>query len=143
VVGPSWMPDGNSIIFNDSNNPATPGTIKRVDLKTLQVATIPDSKGMFTPQCSPDGRYIAVSSRDGHWSADSKYIYFDTGLGSNPAFYRVRVADRKVERVADLKGFRHLFFAWLPWSGVTPDGAPVVPRDISAQEVYALDFEAP
>ncbi|HTS57453.1 MAG TPA: protein kinase [Terriglobales bacterium] len=166
VVGPSWMPDGNSIIFNDYN-PATPGTIKRVDLKTLQVATIPDSKGMFTPQCSPDGRYIAVSSRDGqklmlfdftaqnwlellktnvgyvNWSTDSKYIYYDTGLGSNPAFYRVRVADRKVERVADLKGLRRLFFAWLPWSGVTPDGAPLVPLDISTQEVYALDFEAP
>jgi Tol biopolymer transport system component len=127
VFGPSWIPDGNSIIFGDYT-PSTPGTIKRVDLKTLQVATIPDSKGMFTPQCSPDGRYIAVSSRDGqklmlfdftaqkwlellktnvgyvNWSTDSKYIYFDTGLGSSPAFDRVRVADRKVERVADMKG---------------------------------------
>jgi len=26
---------------------------------------------------------------------------------------------------------------------VTPDGAPLLPRDISSQEVYALDFEAP
>jgi Tol biopolymer transport system component len=127
VFGPSWIPDGNSIIFGDYT-PSTPGTIKRVDLKTLQVATIPVSKGMFTPQCSPDGRYIAVSSRDGqklmpfdftaqkwlellktnvgyvNWSTDSKYIYLDTGLGSSPAFYRVRVADRKVERVADMKG---------------------------------------
>ncbi|HXY08307.1 MAG TPA: protein kinase [Terriglobales bacterium] len=167
VVGPSWAPDGNSIVFNDTTGTSTPGTIKSVDLKTLQVTNVPDSKGMFVPQCSPDGRYIAVSSRDGqklmlfdvkaqkwsellktnvgyvNWSKDSRYIYYDTGLGSDPAFYRVRVADRKVERVADLKGFRRVVFGWLPWGGVTPDGAPLVPRDISTQEVYALDFEAP
>jgi serine/threonine protein kinase len=78
-----------------------------------------------------------------NWSADSKYIYFDTGLSENPAFYRVRVADRKLERLDDLKGFRRVVPGWLPWSGVTPDGAPLLLRDISSQEVYALDFEAP
>jgi Tol biopolymer transport system component len=77
------------------------------------------------------------------WSRDSKYIYFDSGLTENPAFYRVRVADRKLERIADLKGFRRVVFAWIPWSGVTPDGAPLLLRDISSQEVYALDFESP
>ena len=56
---------------------------------------------------------------------------------------RVRVADRKLERLADLKGFRRVVSGWLPWSGVTPDGAPLLLRDISLQEVYALDFEAP
>jgi Tol biopolymer transport system component len=77
------------------------------------------------------------------WSKDSKYIYFDTGLSEDPAVYRVRVADRKLERMADLKGLRRLVFAWTPWSGVTPDGSPLLLRDISSQEVYALDFEAP
>jgi len=41
------------------------------------------------------------------------------------------------------KGFRRVIFAWTPWSGLTPDGSPLVLRDISSQEVYALDFEAP
>ena len=77
------------------------------------------------------------------WSKDSKYIYFDTGLSENPAFYRVRVADRKLERLADLKGFRRMVFGWLPWSGIAPDGSPLLLRDISSQEVYALDFETP
>jgi Tol biopolymer transport system component len=152
---------------HDTTGTTTPGTIKSVDLKTLPVATIPDSKDMFTPQCSPDGRNIAMSTKDSQklmlfdfkaqkwsealetnvgyvtWSTDSKYIYYDTGLGSNPAFYRVRVADSKLKRVADRKGFRRMVFGWLPWSGVTPDGAPLVPRGISTQEVCALDFEAP
>jgi hypothetical protein len=77
------------------------------------------------------------------WSQNSKYIYFDTGLNEDPAFYRVRVADQKLERIASLKGLRRVIYAWIPWSGVTPDGAPLLLRDVSSQEVYALDFEAP
>jgi hypothetical protein len=55
----------------------------------------------------------------------------------------VRVADRKLERLADLMGLHRVVFAWIPWSGVTPDRSPLLPRDISSQEVYALDFETP
>jgi hypothetical protein len=58
------------------------------------------------------------------WSKDGKYIYFDTGLSDDPTMYRVRVADRKLERVASLKGLRRAVMAWTPWSGVTPDGSP-------------------
>jgi Tol biopolymer transport system component len=167
AVRPSWMPDGNSIVFQDTAGTAPLNAVKIANLKTLQVTTIPDSKDVFAPVCSPDGRYIAGSSVDGqklmlfdfstrkwselvkmnvgftNWSKDSKYVYFDTGLGETPAVYRVHVADRKVERVADLKGLRRVVFAWIPWSGVTPDGSPLLLRDISTQEVYALDFEAP
>ena len=50
---------------------------------------------------------------------------------------------RKLERLADLKGFRRMIFMELPWSGVTPDGSPLLLRDISSQEVYALDFAIP
>jgi Tol biopolymer transport system component len=128
---------------------------------------VPDSVNVFAPLASPDGRYIAGASVDSQnlmlfdfsthkwtkllqmnvgwttWSQDSKYIYFDSGLSENPAFYRVRMADRKLERLADLKGFRRVVFAWIPWSGITPDGAPLLLRDISSQEVYALDLDTP
>ncbi len=167
TVSPNWMPDGHSIVFFDTNGSSVPGIVKMVDINTLQVSPISDSKDMFAPVASPDGRYIAGASIDGqtlrifdfssrkwsellktnagsaNWSADSKYIYFDTGLSESPAFYRVRIADRKLERLADMKGFRRVVFGWLPWSGITPDGAPLLLRDISSQEVYALDFDAP
>ena len=55
----------------------------------------------------------------------------------------MRVSDRNLERLADLKGFRRVVFGGFPWSGVTPDGVPLLLRDISSQEVYALDFDAP
>ena len=28
-----------------------------------------------------------------------------------------------------------------PWGGLTPDDSPLVSRDISSQEIYALDWE--
>jgi hypothetical protein len=30
-----------------------------------------------------------------------------------------------------------------PWSGITPDGAPLFVRDLSTDEIYALDLELP
>jgi Tol biopolymer transport system component len=167
AVRPSWMPDGNSIVFHDAPGSGGGGAIRVFDLKTVRVSTIPDSNDMFAPVSSPDGRYISATSVDGQklmpfdfttqkwselvkmnvgftdWSSDGKYVYFDTGLSDNPGVYRVRVAERKIERVTDLKGLRRSVFAWIPWSGITPDGSPLLVRDISSQEVYALDFEAP
>ncbi len=168
AFGETWMPDGSTLAFYDTEDVGGgEGFVKTVDLKTLNVSTVAKATGMVYAVTSPDGRYIAASTIDGQrlmlfdfskgqwsgllktevgrttWSDDSKYIYFDTGLSDDPAFYRVRVADRKLERLADLKGFRRTVLFGLPWSGITPDGSPLLLRDISSQEVYALDFEAP
>ena len=167
AVCASWLPDGKSVVFLETRGGPSTSVTKIINIETLQVTEVHDSTGVFDPVASPDGRYIAGPSVNGQklmlfdfttqkwsdlltmnvgwtsWSRDSKYIYFDTGLTENPAFYRVRVADRKLERIADLKGFRRVVFAWIPWSSITPDGAPLLLRDISSQEVYALDLETP
>jgi len=75
-----------------------------------------------------------------NWTRDGKHLYFDSGSGLDPAISRVRMADRKLERVTGLKDFRRVEFSLYPWSGLTPDGAPVLLRDVGTQEVYALDF---
>jgi len=168
VLGATWMPDGKEISFFDSLDFGSgEGVVKMVDLNTLQVNTVTQATNLAFPVTSPDGHYIAGATIDGQklilfnfsngkwsellkadvgwitWSQDSKHIYFDTGTSENPAFYTVRVADHKLERLADLKGFRRVVLFGIPWSGVTPDGSPLLLRDISSQEVYALDFEAP
>jgi len=78
-----------------------------------------------------------------NWSRDGKYLYIDSGSGVNPEISRLRIADRKLERVTGLKDFRRVTFPTYPWSGLTPEGAPLLLRDVGTQEVYALDFEAP
>jgi hypothetical protein len=77
------------------------------------------------------------------WSTDSKYVYFDSGYCAEPTISRVRVADRKLERVAGFAGFRRVITPWISWSGLAPDRSPLLMRDIGSQEVYALDFDAP
>ena len=55
---------------------------------------------------------------------------------------RVRIRDRKIEPVADLKHFRptgHCGF----WLGMAPDDSPLLLGDTGTQEIYALDWEAP
>jgi Tol biopolymer transport system component len=55
----SWSPDGIRIVFGGAA--ADPNSsIRIVDVRTTQISTLPDSKGLFAPGWSPDGRYIAA-----------------------------------------------------------------------------------
>jgi len=171
-----WTADGKSLVYAEYPSLVQAGAggklaIHLMDLKTRQVSTLPDSEGLYSPRPSPDGRYIAAL-RSGpeillvfdlaarkwfelttiivgypSWSHDSKYIYFDT-WGPDTALYRVRVSDRKIERLASLKGLRRtagLAGGWTfgGWSGLAPDDCPLVVRDTGTQEIYAFDWEAP
>jgi len=55
----SWSPDGTRIVFGGV--PSDPNSsIRIVDVRTKQISKLPDSKGLFAPCWSPDGRYIAA-----------------------------------------------------------------------------------
>jgi Tol biopolymer transport system component len=74
------------------------------------------------------------------WSRDSQYIYFENNATS--VSYRVRIEDRKVERLASLSGVK-MAEAGLGWIGLTPDGALISTRDAGTIQIYALDWETP
>ncbi|MGO9273918.1 MAG: hypothetical protein ACLQOO_27365 [Terriglobia bacterium] len=42
-----------------------------------------------------------------------------------------------------MKGFQSANGAFGTWTGLAPDGSPLLVRDASIQEIYALDWEAP
>jgi len=140
-----------------------------VDMKTRSVTQVAGSDGICCPRWSPDGRWVLALSADNQklllldmstqkwrqiaekigiigymtWSPDSKYAGFDTSVTTNPAFYRMSPADGQIVRVVSLNNIRRFFPAWGEWSGMTPDGSPLLVRDISTQEIYAIDWKLP
>ena len=137
-------------------------TIQIFDLRTHQVATLPDSMNLWTPRWSPDGRYIsAVTVADrslrlfdvstqswkafsaNHidnptWSKDSQFISYHTEGHEIRALRRVSISDGQMEEIASLKGFA-LRAYW--WSGLSLDGSPLVLRQLGGPEIYALELE--
>lgn len=169
---PTWSADGKSVVLTlnpiDKHAPAphTPG-IAIVDVESGKISPLPYSEQLFSPRWSPDGRYIAALTDDSlklmlfdvaarrwqelasmpigypSWSHDGQYIYFDTTLSEDAAFFRVRISDHKLERLFSLKTMRRYWGPFGPWTGLAPDDTPLLVRDISSEEVYALDWQAP
>jgi len=157
-----WSPDGTRIVSGgvaaDPNS-----TIQIYDVNTHQVTTVPQSKGLFSPRWSPDGRTIAAMTHTSgslllydmnaqkwkelmqtsigfpNWSKTGEYIYF-LREGDAPAVMRIRVRDRKIERVADLKNFPQTGF-YNVWLALAPDDSPLLLRDMGTHEIYALDWQ--
>jgi eukaryotic-like serine/threonine-protein kinase len=163
---PVWSPDGKRLAF--SKNPFAEvrspqeRNIEIVDMKSRKVTPVPGSDGLFSARWSPDGRYLVAMPRDStrlmlfdfksqkwrdlvempigypSWSRDSQYVYF-TNLTST-AIYRVRISDRKVEKIASLAGMPLTGSGWM---GLAPDDSPMMPLDASIDEIYAIDWTAP
>jgi Tol biopolymer transport system component len=167
IVNPGWSPDGASVILSSAPflNPSPDNAgVFTVDLHSRQTRKVPGSEGVFAPEISPDGRYIAAtSSRDGHamlfdsragswtelpgsasihrWSRDGKYMYF-LRRGKDPAVVRVRLSDQTVEVAASLSGVRltgHL--AGISFT-LDPQESPVILRDVGIQEIYSLAWNS-
>jgi hypothetical protein len=66
-------------------------------------------------------------------------------LNKESGYYRIRISDGQVEKIADLKRARLFRGQFGPgsWSGLGPGEVPLLPRDISAQEIYAFDLQLP
>jgi Tol biopolymer transport system component len=162
---PNWSPDGSKVVF--AGNAVDPeSSIRIVDLTSHQVSTLPGSKGMFSTRWSPDGRYIASLSADmdrlllfdfqtqkwteiangkllgwPSFSNDGQYLQFlATGSG---AVLRYRLSDHKTERIVDLKNFVYMGYSGPTWLAIAPDNSPLLLRDASTSDVYALDWEEP
>ncbi len=78
------------------------------------------------------------------WSHDGRFVYFDSPSPTEPAFYRVRITDHKTEKVVSLKGLRRPPSSSNgSWTGLALDDSPLSLRDITSQEIYALDVDLP
>jgi serine/threonine protein kinase/Tol biopolymer transport system component len=171
-VDPSWSSDGSRLVFGrlTLSSGSDVQAIFVVDLKTRQISTIPGSEGLFGPRWSPDGRYLAAEVAADQtvlklfdfqtqkwsdwtkteavigytsWSRDGKYFYFDSQFTDKPLFGRLKLGQSQFERIVDLKGISRYPGPFGQWIGVGPDDSPILARDISTQEIYALDAQFP
>jgi Tol biopolymer transport system component/predicted Ser/Thr protein kinase len=168
----TWSPDGKRIAFGRTGNTDTSEVlaIYIIDLVTHQVSPIPGSDNLFSPRWSPDGRYLAALNLDSsklvlfdfqtqkwsdwlsepgvvgylNWSPDGSYLYYDSTFTDHPTFRRVKVGQTHSELLVDLKGLpRYSTAPAFGWTGIAPDGSALFVRDLSTDEIYALDLDLP
>jgi len=165
----NWSPDGRRIIFSIGPTFA-PTAIYSFDLATRQVTEFPDSRQLFSPRVSPDGKFLAALSQDSGklflydfaskkwtlwltergnisfptWSKDSNYVYFDNFFTENPTARRVRLGSTQSEELFSLAGLQRYFNTTSgTWGGLAPDGSRLYVQDQSINEIYSLQLQLP
>jgi DNA-binding winged helix-turn-helix (wHTH) protein/Tol biopolymer transport system component len=127
---PQWSPDGNAIAAMANGEPGK--------LMLFDVASEKWSEAVGFPVSYPT------------WSHDGKHIYFryssneEEQQGARERIGRLRLADANIANVVDLKDVgRVTTGTFVDWFGLGPDDSPLFARDMSSQEIYAIEVEWP
>jgi len=167
LADPDWSPDGQQIVFGREadlmGKENGPHDIELLDLATHRTRTLPGSEGLFSPRWSPDGRWIVAlsldqtrlllydvqrsswrtiftgSAADPVWSADSQSVYFHAFAGPNPAILRVTLGG-VAQPVVELSKLGLPLVANDFFSGVTPDGSPIIEPRIGSGDLYSIEL---
>ena len=136
--------------------------IRILDVASHQVTTVPGSEGKFGPKWSPDGQFISAASTGATtlyifdiksqrwstlyeksffafdtWSSDCRFIYL-LRIEHDPSILRIPVVGGEPKTVAVDFPYTGTFGFWL---GLDPTDAPLMLRDVSTTDVYALTLE--
>jgi sugar lactone lactonase YvrE len=162
-IAPSWSADGNSLAFVTD---AKRRDLVLYNLKTRATTTLTRGE-VFFPVWSPDGNHIAAAvpqpprlgildlktgrwryldvgssvPNSWAWSRDARYLYLDFALTKNPSVQRIRIPDGHREKIADLTNVTRSNGNFNIWFGLDAQNSPMILRDLSSQQIYALEME--
>jgi DNA-binding winged helix-turn-helix (wHTH) protein/Tol biopolymer transport system component len=162
----NWSPDGKRILLDWGGLAfsAEKRDLRILDLSTRQIATVPNSMGLWSCRWSRDGRYIAALNypqtqlriydfKTQRWNAnptdgdvefpsfsqDGRFIYF-LRYGRDQGVFRIPVSGGKPERVVDMKDWHMTGYFGFSMS-LDPTDAPLILRDVGSNDIYALTLE--
>ncbi len=168
AADPSWTPDGKFIVFGSTND--TMGkdnsnrSLHRVNVANGAIEQIPGSSGLFSPRCSPDGRFIAALSLDQRqvrlytvashtwttlsvssgadpiWSPDSRYLYLHASLDPAQPIDRISIPDGHVDEIVRLADSREHDAVDYVFGGLTLDNRPLIRARVFTGNFYSLDL---
>ena len=170
-LDPTWSVDGTKIAFGQTRTVGGKDvvSIQILDLAARKLEQLPGSEDICCPRWSADGRSLLATHKSYddlvvydfarqkwtnlvknigligfmEWTPDGKSVLFDTFDVPHPAFYRIRVSDLRLETVASTAEVRRYYGPFGPWTGMAADGSPLLVRNISNEEAYALDLQLP
>ncbi|MGC9197613.1 MAG: winged helix-turn-helix domain-containing protein [Acidobacteriaceae bacterium] len=168
AADPSWTPDGKFIVFGSTNDEMGKDNANRslhiVNVTSGAMEEIPGSNGLFSPRCSPDGRYIAALSLDQRrvrlytvathtwttlnvpsgadpiWSPDSRYLFIHASLDPAQPIDRVSIPDGHIDQVVRLADIREHDAVDYVFGGLTLDGRPLIRARVFTGNFYSLDL---
>ena len=167
---PTWSPAGDALAFSGSSAAVSSNKhpIEILDLKTRALNPLPNSDGYSSPVWSPDGRWLVAIDGDSsgialydftartwseltkmpasypNWSRDGACVYFNDSFDVKLPVYRICLKERKPELVANLAKLGTLATGTFgQWTGLAPDDSILATRDISLEEIYALEAQLP
>lgn len=165
---PNWSPDGKQIVYAPFpwEVPRERTGVYIVDLITRKVRRVEGSEGLYSPRWSPDGRYLVALRTDGRpwlyefhsgkwrqlsqfqggfpaWSRDSRWVYFFHAFTQEKGIYRVEVPSGATEEVVSLKGISIGGLEGPYGLSLSPEGWPIILRDMGRSEVYLLRLQLP
>jgi hypothetical protein len=78
------------------------------------------------------------------WSRDGRYVYYqDAYAGADQPVFRVRIGNRRIERIASSRQLLQSNVTGYVLAGLAPGDAPVASVIRSNSDLYALDLDLP
>jgi Tol biopolymer transport system component/DNA-binding winged helix-turn-helix (wHTH) protein len=170
-LDPTWAPDGSAIAYGQTRVEGGKQivSIQLLELASRRSTALAGTDGICCPRWSPDGRYLLAAHAEAddlllyefasqkwtviakglgpigymEWTDSGRSIVFDTLRVPEPAFYRLRLSDLHLDTIAKIGDVRRYYGPFGPWTGIAPDGSPLLVRDISNEEIYSLDLQLP